>query len=152
LIRDLGDKHTILLSTHILSEVEAVCKRVIIISEGQIGLDKKLSELAADATLIMLEVRGPADQVSSVLKATEGVSQVAASSLGDGLSSFEIRTHQDRDLRESISQRVTKNGWTIRRLDLRRPKLEDHFLDVVMRDESSRNGGSPAAHDGALAG
>src|SRR5207253_945478 len=65
LIRDLGERHTILLSTHILSEVEAICRRVIIINKGRIGLDKKLSELAGDAAAILLEVRGPADSVSN---------------------------------------------------------------------------------------
>src|SRR5690349_9430298 len=68
LIRELGEQHTILLSTHILSEVEAVCRRVIIINAGRIGLDKKLSELATDEAVIILEVRGPAEQVANVLR------------------------------------------------------------------------------------
>ena len=140
LIRELGDKHTILLSTHILSEVEAVCRRVIIISAGQIGLDKKMSELAAEATVIQLEVRGPAEQVANMLRATDGVSYVAPQVLADGIVAFEIRTQQNRDLRESISQRIAKNGWVIRQLDLRRRKLEDHFIDVVMRDDGAHAG------------
>jgi ABC-2 type transport system ATP-binding protein len=135
LINGLGQQHTILLSTHILSEVEAVCRRVIIISAGRIGLDKKLSELGKDATAIVLEVRGPAEQVLHGLRTTEGVTHVAHQPLEDGLNAFEIRTHQDRDLRELISQRLAKNGWTIRRLDLRRRTLEDHFIRVVMHDE-----------------
>src|SRR5580704_17626422 len=92
LIKALGERHTILLSTHILSEVEAVCRRVIIISKGRIGLDKKLSELATDATAIILEVRGPTDQVTNVLKTTEGVTQVTAQAIADGLNSFEVYT------------------------------------------------------------
>jgi ABC-2 type transport system ATP-binding protein len=135
LIRELGQKHTILLSTHILSEVEAVCERVIIISAGRIGLDSKLAELSADTAVITIEVRGPADQVANVLKTTEGVDRVTAQPLEDGLVGFEIRTHQDRDLRETLSQRIAKNGWAMRRLDLRRRTLEDHFIDVVVRDE-----------------
>jgi ABC-2 type transport system ATP-binding protein len=135
LIKELGTRHTILLSTHILSEVEAICRRVIIINVGVIGLDRNLADLATDATLILVEVRGPADQVQQVLKTTEGVKHVTAEPLGGGLTSFEIRTHQDRDLREEIAQRVAKNGWSLRRLDLRRPRLEDHFIRVVMRDD-----------------
>src|ERR1700752_3825319 len=76
LIKALGERHTILLSTHILSEVETVCRRVIIISRGRIGLDEKLADLAADTAAIILEVRGPADQVTNVLRTTDGVSQV----------------------------------------------------------------------------
>jgi ABC-2 type transport system ATP-binding protein len=135
LIKELGDQHTILLSTHILSEVEAICRRVIIINFGRIGLDKNLSELATEAALIVLEVRGPTDNVTNVLRTTDGVADVSVKSMGDSLAGFEIRTHQDRDLREVISQRVAKNGWTIRRLDLVRRKLEDHFINVVLRDE-----------------
>ncbi len=56
-------------------------------------------------------------------------------SLGDGVTAFEIRTQRNQDLRELICQRVVKNGWTIRRLDLQRRKLEDHFINVVMREE-----------------
>jgi ABC-2 type transport system ATP-binding protein len=137
LIRELGEQHTIVLSTHILSEVEAVCRRVIIINTGRIGLDKKLSDLATDEAVIVLEVRGPAEQVSNVLRTTDGVAQVAPQPIGDGLVGFEIRTHHHKDLRESIAQRMSKNGWTIRRLDLRRRTLEDHFIDVVMRDEDA---------------
>ncbi|HMC64948.1 MAG TPA: ATP-binding cassette domain-containing protein, partial [Gemmataceae bacterium] len=59
LIRELGERHTILLSTHILSEVEEVCRRVIIINAGRIGLDKNLAELSTEAAVILLEVRGP---------------------------------------------------------------------------------------------
>src|SRR5581483_11908096 len=66
LIKLLGEQHTILLSTHILAEVEAICQRVIIIKAGRIGLDKKLAELAADASTIVVEVRGPAEQVANV--------------------------------------------------------------------------------------
>src|SRR5690349_2494467 len=68
LIRDLGKQHTILLSTHILPEVEAICERVIIISSGRIGMDRRLADLSTDAAAIVLEVRGPADQVAGVLK------------------------------------------------------------------------------------
>ena len=135
LIKALGERHTILLSTHILSEVEAVCRRVIIISKGRIGLDKKLAELSTDAAAIILEVRGPADQVTNVLKTTDGVSQVNLSPIADGLNSFEVYTHHEKDLRETLAQRIMKNGWNLRRLDLRRRKLEDHFMDVVMRDD-----------------
>jgi ABC-2 type transport system ATP-binding protein len=135
LIRELGEKHTILLSTHILGEVEVVCRRVIIISEGRIGLDEDLADLATGEAVIVLEARGPVEQVSGVLKTTDGAGEVTAKALGDGLVSYEIRTRHDRDIREAISQRIAKNGWPIRRLDLRRRKLEDHFLKVVTGDD-----------------
>ena len=75
-IRELAGNHTILLSTHILSEVEAVCERVIIISRGRIGLDKRLDRLGDDTAVITLEVRGPAEQVANVLRQVDGVRKV----------------------------------------------------------------------------
>src|SRR5207249_913554 len=67
-IRELSGDHTVLLSTHILSEVEAVCGRVIIISKGRIGLDKPLAELGDETSVILLEARGPADKVADTLR------------------------------------------------------------------------------------
>src|SRR5437868_5280474 len=97
LIKELGDQHTILLSTHILSEVEAICERVIIINAGRLGLASRLKDLETDA-VIVLEVRGPAEQTASVLRTTEGVESVSAQPLGEGLISYEVRTRDSRDL------------------------------------------------------
>jgi ABC-2 type transport system ATP-binding protein len=138
LIKELGDEHTILLSTHILAEVEDVCRRVIIIHSGRIGLDRQLADLGAETTMIVVEVRGPADQVAGVLKTTDGVADVRAQPLQQDLTAFEVRTHHDQDLRESIAQRVHKNGWALRRLDLRRRRLEDHFIEVVVHERAAR--------------
>jgi len=137
-IKDLQSTHTVLLSTHILGEVEQACDRVIIIGYGRVGLDKKLNQLDTEAPVIVIDVRGPIDQVTNVLKTTEGVESVTLQSHGDdGLAAYEIHTEKGKDLREQLFQRVAKNGWTIRRLDVRRRKLEDHFLDVVVRAQNT---------------
>src|SRR5271167_2230879 len=75
LLKELGQNHTILLSTHILSEVEAICERVIIINSGRIGASKSLADLEKQMVIVM-EVRGPADQVASALRGVAGVVQV----------------------------------------------------------------------------
>jgi ABC-2 type transport system ATP-binding protein len=129
MLRELGRDHTIMLSSHMLSEVETLAQRVIIIRRGHLGLAKKLSELESD-DVIIVEVRGPADQVVAALRNTEGVAQVTTRSGEDGLSTFEVRTHQHRDLREQLSQRIAKNGWPIRRLDLRRRSLQDRWNEI----------------------
>lgn len=136
-IKDLGKTHTIMLSTHHLTEVEAICGRVIIITYGHVGLMRKLSELETDA-VVLLEVRGPSDQVTNVLKTTDGVAQVTPQPLGDGLIGFEILCQGRQDLREAIGQRITKNGWPIRRLDLRRRKLEDRYMEVLRAEDPLR--------------
>jgi ABC-2 type transport system ATP-binding protein len=138
LIKELGHQHTILLSTHILSEVEDVCERVIIISSGRVGLSRKLSDLDKQAAVILVEVRGPREQVGRVLRETEGVERVTERPLADGLTGYEIQTAHQQDLREALSQRIAQNGWPIRKLDLGRRKLEDLFHDVVVRGETLR--------------
>jgi ABC-2 type transport system ATP-binding protein len=129
MLRDLGATHTILLSSHMLSEVESLVQRVIIIRRGILGMAKKLADLERD-DVIVVEVRGPVDQVTNVLRGTEGVASVTAESLGDGLASYLVRTHKHQDLREVIAQRVAKNGWVLRRLDLRRRSLQDRWNEI----------------------
>jgi ABC-2 type transport system ATP-binding protein len=136
LIRELGEKHTILLSTHILPEVEEVCRRVIVIDKGRVALEGKLADLQRDS-VITLEVRGPQDRVHELLKSTDGVVQVSALKIdprdaGEGIAAFELRTIDDRDLRLAIADRLNKQGWTLRRLDLRRKSLREHFMRVTM--------------------
>jgi ABC-2 type transport system ATP-binding protein len=130
-IKDLGSQHTILFSTHILPEVEEVCQRVIIIRSGQIGLDRKMSELTTDRASLVVEVRGPRDEVLKVIRETDGVEEASAHSASDGLVGCEVRCNNDQDLRELIAERIFKNGWGLRRLDLRQRKLQDLFTEVV---------------------
>jgi ABC-2 type transport system ATP-binding protein len=144
LIRELGERRTILFSTHILAEIEAICSRVIIIHRGRLGSDKSLTELESVGN-ITLEVHGPLEQVANVLRTTDGVDEVRPQPLGDNLAGFEVRTRDHRDLREAISQRLARNGWPIRQIDLRRRKVEEHFFDIIsagdpLEDQTARAG------------
>jgi ABC-2 type transport system ATP-binding protein len=131
-IKELGDKHTILFSTHILSEVEEVCQRVIIIRSGHIGVDKKMAELTTDRASLVVEVRGPTDEVRKAIQAVEGVEHVDVQRGGDGVTTCEVRCKEDRDLREVIGERLFKNGWTLRRLDQRQRRLAELFASVAV--------------------
>src|SRR5947199_3068687 len=84
MLRELGRDHTIMLSSHLLGEVERLVNRVLIVRRGHLGLNKKLSELETDS-VIVLEVRGPLEQVSSVLKSVEGVAKVRSQQIGGDL-------------------------------------------------------------------
>jgi ABC-2 type transport system ATP-binding protein len=146
LLKDLGRNHTIMLSSHLLAEVETLVQRVIIIRQGDLRLASKMSDLQADP-VIVLEVRGPEDQVRGILEGTEGVTQVHVEALEEGLLSCEVRTHHDKDLREAIAARLSRNGHGLRRLDLRRRKLQDRWNEIN-NTESSPTGArwsSPAA-------
>jgi ABC-2 type transport system ATP-binding protein len=130
LIRELGERHTILLSTHILSEVEAVCTRAIIIAGGQIALDDQLANLRHQRA-IMAEVRGRADAVRSMLQTIQGVERVVLARSEGDIASFEIHTRPGLDLRETVSQKLVSNGVPLRLLDLRRSSLEERFSEAV---------------------
>ena len=77
LIKELGERRTVLLSTHILSEVEAVCERVIIIAAGKVGLSKTLAELEAESTTLA-EVQGPEAAIVASLRPLDHVRDVTA--------------------------------------------------------------------------
>jgi ABC-2 type transport system ATP-binding protein len=130
MLKELGQNHTILLSTHILSEVEAICERVIIISTGRIGLNQRLDEIESE-NVILLEARGPADKVTHALQGVHGIVSVQPKTVEDGVASFEIRTSEDEDVREDVSRAVTAKGWSIRRLERKSRRLADAFFDVL---------------------
>jgi ABC-2 type transport system ATP-binding protein len=140
LINELGESRTILLSTHILSEIEAVCGRIMIIHRGRLSSDQKMTDLAG-AGPIVVAVHGPAEQVVNVLKTTDGVDQVRQRGHGDGIVTCEVMTRQHKDLREAIAQRLTRNGWTIRQLEQRARSLEQHFMEIVSHSDGIERAG-----------
>jgi ABC-2 type transport system ATP-binding protein len=144
MLRELGRNHTIMLSSHMLSEVETLVQRVIILRRGLLGLARRLADLEADP-VIVVECRGPLDQVTNLLRTTEGVAQVSSKPIEDGIITYEIRTHHNADLREAISQRLAKNGHALRRLDLRRRKLQDRWNEINNMDESLLVPSAPGA-------
>jgi ABC-2 type transport system ATP-binding protein len=139
LIKELGENHTVLLSTHILPEVEAICERVIIIAGGRVNFSRTLAEIESQA-VILLEARGPADQMSGVLRNIAGVAHAAENQAEDGVAGFTIRTVDNADLREPISKAITAKGWSIRRLDRKRGSLDDAFFDVLRAQDPLKAG------------
>ncbi len=130
LISELGAKHTVLLSTHIMSEVEAVCERVIIIAGGKIAIDQKLDALRQDQAVVV-EARGPAEPIRNALMTVDGVNRVTVTARDAGVSGFELTTHGARDVREAVSQKLAAGGWSLRRLELKRSSLEERFVEAV---------------------
>jgi gliding motility-associated transport system ATP-binding protein len=135
MLRDMGRNHTIMLSSHLLTEVESIAQRVIILRRGHLGLAKKLSELETDS-VIVVEARGPSDQVANALRGVDGVTQVTVQGLGDGLNSYEVRTRRSEDLREQLFRVLARHEWAVRRLDLRRRRLQDRWNEINNLDDS----------------
>ena len=135
MLRQLGQSHTIMLSSHMLTEVETIAQRVLIIRRGHLGLAKKLSELETDA-VIVAEARGPSDQIAGALRGMNGVVQVTTENLADGLNVYEVRTRHMEDIREQVFQLMARNNWVLRRLDLRRRRLQDRWNEINNADDA----------------
>src|SRR3954463_12503845 len=90
-IRELRGQHTVLLSTHILPEVEKVCERVIIIDKGRIKLDETLKAIESREPSFIVEVRGPGDAILKFLREQNEVTAVEARPHGENLTEFEVK-------------------------------------------------------------
>src|SRR5271154_709040 len=134
LIKDLGKRHTILLSTHILPEVEMTCNRVVIIHHGRILAsdtpDNLMKTLHAGG-LIQVEVRGPGSEVQAKLRVVEGVESISVKLLEDGCVRVSVTPKPGEDPREKIYQAVATGGWTLRELTRTRTTLEDIFVQIT---------------------
>ena len=133
MLRELGRDHTIMLSSHMLAEVETVVSRVIILRNGHLAVAKKLTELETDA-IIVVEARGPVQEIADALRGIDGVAQVKTEALADGVTQFEVLLKDLKDLREAVAQRMAKHGWAMRRLDMRRRKLQDRWSEITGRE------------------
>jgi ABC-2 type transport system ATP-binding protein len=137
LIKDLGRQHTILLSTHILPEVEMTCNRVIIIHRGRIlasDTPENLMRTLHAGGLIRAEVRGPASEVQAKMRGLDGVADVRCTVGDDSYVNVEIEPKAGADPREKLYQAVAASGWTLRELSRSRTTLEDIFVQIT-RDE-----------------
>jgi len=136
LIKNLGKQHTILLSTHILPEVEMTCSRVIIIHKGRIeacDTPENLLGKIRQAGGVLLEAKVGADNGAEELKKISGVRDVIVDSDGDwGI--FSLRVESGADVREEIFRLATTRQWRVRELTQRRATLEDVFVEITHSD------------------
>ncbi len=140
LIADLAKRHTILLSTHILSEVEMTCQRVLIINKGRIvasDTPAQLRRLLQGAVQIAAEIRGPPDEVEAALRGLPSVELVARSG-GDPWWRYDVRCAKDTDLRASVFDLVSGRGWALRELHAEPVSLEDIFVALTRSEEQGR--------------
>lgn len=140
LIRDLGKQHTILLSTHILPEVEMTCNRVIIIHRGKIlasDTPDNLTKALHAGGPIYAEVRGPASEVQAKLRGVEGVESLTAKPGDDGFVFITIQPKAGEDPRERIYRAVAGNGWGLRELNRSRTTLEDIFVQITREEDEA---------------
>ena len=139
LIRSLGKKHTVILSTHILSEVQAVCDRIIIISKGTIVANEKTEEISKAVTNVSkltAKICGPEKEILSAIRSLAGVSSVSCLGKKDlDSSTFVVESQPGIDLRKPLFNLMAANHYPIIGLEAQGLNLEDVFITAVEEEE-----------------
>ena len=141
LIKDLAGKHTVVLSTHILPEVEQTCHRVIIIDRGKIvavDTPQNLRLQLQGAERISIEVQGPVSEILSKLRAMPGVVDVRKIADIDGRHRLEVEGELRKDIRSDLARMIVQNGWGLYELQSSTMSLEDIFLKLTTAEESEK--------------
>ena len=136
LIRRLSQHSTILFSTHILSEVEALCDRVIILMNGQIRADARISELAAtNSTILVLDTM--VEDASGHLKALPGVQAVMLESTPTDHPLFRVAADANTDIGPAVYRLAKEHDWPVRELRSDVRTLESVFNDLAVRPDTT---------------
>jgi ABC-2 type transport system ATP-binding protein len=146
LIRSLAGDHTIILSTHILSEVEHSCERVIIISQGKLvaidSVDNLTNRLrGSEAVAVELEAaagRPNPSEVQQRLEQVSGVSRVVMKDSRNGRLAFEVESLQGRHIRSDLARTVVNAGWNLNELRSVGLSLEDIFLQLTAAEQKDQ--------------
>ena len=138
LIRSLGKERTVILSTHILSEVQAICDRIIIINEGKIIADEKTSKLnntLAQNNRFKVKIAGPARDVYNLLNSIHGVSKVTQDGGRDGDAfTFIVEYTGSVDIRKMMFTALATKGWPILAMEGAEITLEDLFIKLTSKE------------------
>ena len=137
LIRHLGQTHTVLISTHILSEVEMTCNRVIIIDGGKIKAADTPANLVGQmraAGRIQVEIQADPDVVAGAINRLDPVKKVTPEPLDDGWTRYTVWVDSGTDSREHIANLASQYGWPLRSLFRHVATLEDVFVELTRKD------------------
>lgn len=137
LIKSLGEKHTIILSSHILSEVNAVCDHVLIIDKGSLVAEDtpdNLSDNFSDNDRLLLSVKGERAAVESILTESALVDSFKITSEKDGVVNVEAKTSADKDVRDDLFFEFAERKLPIIKMERESLSLEDVFLKLTGQD------------------
>ena len=141
LIKGLKQKHTVILSSHILSEVRAVCDYVLIISHGKLvasDTPDNLERLAAGSNSLLMKVKGEKDTIRKTLETIEGVTGVEMSYDSDEkLWKTKLSIQENVDIREKVFYAMAKANRPIYEMQVKRVSLEDVFLELTEGEKKS---------------
>lgn len=139
LIKSLGKKHTVIFSSHVLSEISATCDRIIVISNGKLVADAKADELStviAGDKKLSLEVEGSQGIILSALKVIPGVLKIRRTQeLSDGVNKYIVEYQKEVDIRKDVFRAIAQAGGVILDMQSGDETLEDSFLKLVTQDQ-----------------
>jgi ABC-2 type transport system ATP-binding protein len=155
LIRELGQNHTVLLSTHILPEVNAICNRVLIINHGKIVLDAAPDSVSGAMNRpfeVRLQVKGPKDDVIREIRSLNVVSSVkevrGLSTVKDpGAVDLHVVSKDRNDIREALFYRLAEKGFPILEMQKESLSLEEVFLKLTSDEKPAGSGESSGEKD-----
>ncbi len=135
LVKDLGKNHTIILSSHILPEIQAVCERIIIVSKGSLVADGTPDTLAHNLSTehkLIVRIDGPREEILNGLKALQNVVRVDAfGEKESGVFEFGVEAQEGIDIRRDLFRLAAKKDWPIVSLSNTELTLEDVFLQLT---------------------
>ena len=136
LIKKLGKSHTVILSSHILSEVQAVCDRIVVINQGNIvanDTEENLSRSLSQEHKLIAQIDGPSDEIIKTVSTIRGVKTIEkGKSLGESVSEYLIETDEKLDIRRELFNRIAARNWYLLGLKSSELSLEDIFLKLTM--------------------
>jgi len=140
LIKEVGKEKTVILSTHILPEVQATCSRILIISGGKLVADGSPDELrsrekASRYRLVVESSAGTAEAIKARLGSIKGVSRCEPVLGEDGAHAFSLDAAGDEDLRKALFRAAVENKWTLLELHREAASLETVFRNLTTREE-----------------
>jgi len=137
LIKTLGKNHTVILSSHILPEIEAVCDRIVIINNGKIVADDSAENLSMNLSndrRLMVSIEGPEKEVAQLIKNIGGVEEVTVmSNKATGVSDYAILTADGADIRRDLFERLAQRQWILLSSKSMALTLEDIFINLTVR-------------------
>lgn len=136
LIKKMGKDKTVILSTHILPEVQATCQRAIIINEGKIiaqGTVNELTQKAKGKNILEVKIKGPKEKIETVISKTNGILKLK-SERENGIVKLEIETESNIDVRELIFKLCVKNNWVLLEQTPKVLSLEEVFQRLTTKE------------------
>ena len=147
LIRSLGKNHTVILSTHILQEVQAVCDRIVIINKGKIVANEKtenISNIMAKSRRFNVKIAGPQKEVLATLRSMSGITYAEALAERDGDAyTYLLDSDTSSDIRKKLFYQMAERNWPIIGMETLGMNLEDIFISVVDSSENDRPSRTP---------